>query len=67
MRNSFTHTTTLKPTPVATIFISGLSYGTKSKYYEKSIIIASVLTPSSSESAISWQIGTNFFHMSSLV
>jgi len=32
-----------------------LSWGTNSKAFEKLIIIASVLTPSSSESAITWQ------------
>ena len=52
-RNSFTHATTLKSTPVATIFVNSLSRGTKMKAFKKSIIIASVLTPSSSASAIS--------------
>ena len=52
-RNSFTQTTTLKSIPVAAIFVSCLSCGTKSKAFEKSIIIASVLTPLSSKSAIS--------------
>ena len=51
-RNSFTHTSTLKSTPVAAIFVTSLSRGIKSNAFEKSIIIASVLTPSSSESAI---------------
>ena len=52
------HTTTLKSTPVAAIFVSALSCGTKLKASEKSIIIVSVLTPSSSESAISCQTVT---------
>ena len=52
-RNSFTQTTTLKSTPAAAIFVSSLPYGIKSKVFEKAIIIASILTPSSSESTIS--------------
>ena len=51
-RNSFTHTTTLKSTPVAAIFVTNLSRGTKSNAFQKSIIM-SVLTPLSSESTIS--------------
>ena len=51
-RNSYTHTTTLRSTLFATIFISSLSCGTESKVFEKSIIVMSVLTPLSSESAI---------------
>jgi hypothetical protein len=35
MRNSFTHITTLKSTPVATVFISGLSCRTESKDFKK--------------------------------
>ena len=59
-RNPCTHKTTLKSTPVAAIFVSSLSYGTKSKAFEKYIIIASVPTPLSSESAISWQTVTTW-------
>ena len=59
-RNPFTHTATLKSTPVAMIFVSSLSCRTKLKAFEKYIIIASVLTPSSSESAISWQTVTSW-------
>ena len=54
-RNSFIRTNSLKSIQVAVIFVSILSCGTKSKAFEKSMIIASVLTSSSSESAISWQ------------
>jgi hypothetical protein len=48
------HVVTLTSTTVFEIFLISLSWGTKSKAFEKSITIASVLTPSFSESAISW-------------
>jgi len=37
-RNSFTHTTTLRSTPITALFVSSLSCGTKSNAFEKSII-----------------------------
>jgi hypothetical protein len=54
-KNSFIHTTTLVSTPKAAIFVSSRSRGTKSKVFEKSIIIASNLPLLSNESAMSWQ------------
>jgi len=50
---------TSRSTPIAAIFVSSLSGGPKSIAFEKSIIV-SVLTPSSNESAISWQTVTNW-------
>jgi hypothetical protein len=52
-RNSLTQTTTLESTPEAVSFLSSRSWGTKSKSLETYIIIASIATPSSKESAIS--------------
>jgi hypothetical protein len=54
-RNSLIHTTALGSTPEAAIFLSSRSWGTKSKAFEKSIIIASILPPLSRESAMSRQ------------
>jgi len=57
-RNSLTHRTTLESTPDAAIFVSIRSHGTKSRAFENSITIASILAPSSRESATSWQTVT---------
>jgi len=53
--NSLTHKTTLESTPEAIIFVISQSWGTESKAFEKSIIITSILAPSSKELAKSWQ------------
>ena len=53
-RNSITQMTTFKSTPEADSFIISRSRGTKSKALEKSIIIVSTPTRTSSESAMSW-------------
>ena len=53
-RNSLIHITTLESTPEFAIFVSSRSWGTKSKAFEKSIIITSILSPLSRESAMSW-------------
>jgi hypothetical protein len=54
-RNSPIHTTTSSPPARPQYFVSNRSWGTKSKAFEKSIIILSVLPSLSSESAIYWQ------------
>jgi hypothetical protein len=59
-RNSLIHTSTFESTPEPAIFVSSQSYGTKSKAFENSIIFASILVPSSRESAMSWQTVTEF-------
>ena len=51
-RNSFTHVTTLQPTPEFAIFISSRSCGTKSKAFEKSTSITSILSPLTKEPAM---------------
>jgi hypothetical protein len=48
-------TAALEAAPEASIFVSSRSWGTKAKAYEKSIVIASILPPLSSETAMSWQ------------
>ena len=53
-RNSLIHTTTLESTPEFAILVSSRPWGTKSKAFEKSTIIASILSPLSRESAMSW-------------
>ena len=53
-RNSRTQTTTLKSTPEVASFISSRSWGAKSNALEKYIIIASIPTHLSKESAMSW-------------
>jgi hypothetical protein len=59
-RNSLIHTTIFESTPEPAIFVSSQSYGTKSKAFENSVIVASILVPSSRESAMSWQTVTGF-------
>jgi len=54
--NDLAHTTTLESTPEDAIFISSRSYETKSKSFEKSIIIASTLAPSSANQLCSGRL-----------
>jgi hypothetical protein len=54
-RNSLTNAAIFESTPEIAVFISSLSCGTKSKAFEKSITIASILSLLSVESAMSWQ------------
>jgi hypothetical protein len=53
-RNSLTQTATLEHTREAASCVSSRSCVTKNKALEKSIIIASIPTPSSRDSAMSW-------------
>ena len=53
-RNSLAQMTTLESMPEASSLVSSRSWGTKLKALVKSIIIASILTPLSKQSAMSW-------------
>ena len=55
-----THTTNIKSTPEAAIFVISRSQGTKSKHFENYIIISSILTPSSMELPVFWQSVTTW-------